>query len=152
MVKSLPAVRETGVWSLGQEDALEKERATHPIILAWKSLWLEEPGGLQSVLQHVFSCVYFVFIKHIKYTWLFYRLHLIIPGSKAFAGLFCRMLLLALSSLVPFSTAFLLSLCLPFGPSFLPVSLPHSLPLSYPTLFYYVVICLRSVLLCVFVF
>ena len=55
-------MQEMQVRSLSQEDALEKERATHSIILAWKSLWLEEPGGLQSVLQHVFSCVYFVFI------------------------------------------------------------------------------------------
>ena len=54
MVKSLTAVRETQVWSLGQEDPLEKELATHSSILAWKSPWMEEPGRLQSMgLQRV---------------------------------------------------------------------------------------------------
>ena len=45
-VKRLPAVRETLVRSLGQEDALEKEMATHSSILAWKIPWTEEPGKL----------------------------------------------------------------------------------------------------------
>ena len=49
MVKSLPAMRETRVQSLGWEDPLEKEMATHSSILAWKILCMEEPGGLQSV-------------------------------------------------------------------------------------------------------
>ena len=49
MVKHLPTVRETWVQSLGQEDALEKEMATHSSILAWKIPWMEEPGGLQSM-------------------------------------------------------------------------------------------------------
>ena len=48
-VKSLPAMRENQVRSLGQEDPLEKEMATHCSILAWKSPWKEEPGGLQSM-------------------------------------------------------------------------------------------------------
>ena len=47
MVKSLPAVQETLVRSLGQEDALEKEMATHSSILAWKIPWTEEPDELQ---------------------------------------------------------------------------------------------------------
>ena len=38
--------QETGVQSVGQEDRLEKEMATHSTILAWKTLWTEEPGGL----------------------------------------------------------------------------------------------------------
>ena len=42
-------MQETQVRSLGQEDPLEKEMATHSNILAWKILWTEEPGGLQSV-------------------------------------------------------------------------------------------------------
>ena len=46
MVKRLPAMRETGVRFLGQEDLLEKEMATHSSILAWKIPWTEEPGGL----------------------------------------------------------------------------------------------------------
>ena len=49
VVKKLPAVREIWVRSLGQEDPLEKEMATHSSILAWKIPWTEEPGGLQSM-------------------------------------------------------------------------------------------------------
>ena len=49
MVKRLPAMRETGVWSLGWEDPLEKEMATHSRTLAWKIPWTEEPGSLQSM-------------------------------------------------------------------------------------------------------
>ena len=49
MVKSLPAVQETRVQSLGQEDPLEKKMATHSSILAWRISWTEELGGLQSV-------------------------------------------------------------------------------------------------------
>ena len=47
MVKNLPAKQETRVQSLGLEGPLEKEMATHSIILAWEVLWTEEPGGLQ---------------------------------------------------------------------------------------------------------
>ena len=46
MVKNPPAMREIGVWSLGQEDPLEKGMATHSSILAWRIPWAEEPGGL----------------------------------------------------------------------------------------------------------
>ena len=49
MVKNLPAMQETWVWSLGQEDLLEKGMATHSSILAWRIPWTEEPGELQSV-------------------------------------------------------------------------------------------------------
>ena len=48
MVKNLPALQETGVQSLGQEDPLEKGMTTHSSNLAWRILWTEEPGGLQS--------------------------------------------------------------------------------------------------------
>ena len=48
-VKSLPAMQESQVQSLGQEDPLEKGMATHSSILAWRISWMEEPGGLQSV-------------------------------------------------------------------------------------------------------
>ena len=48
MVKNLPAMQETWVQSLGQEDPLEKKMATHFSILAWENPWTEEPGGLQS--------------------------------------------------------------------------------------------------------
>ena len=49
MVKSLPAMREIWVQSLGWEDPLEKEMATHSSILAWEITWSEEPGVLQSM-------------------------------------------------------------------------------------------------------
>ena len=53
-LKHLPAMRETWVESPGQEDPLEKEMATHSSILAWRTPWTEEPGGLQSTgLQRV---------------------------------------------------------------------------------------------------
>ena len=54
MVQHLPAMQETWVQSLGQEDPLEKEVAIHSRTLAWKIPWMEEPGGLQSMgLQRV---------------------------------------------------------------------------------------------------
>ena len=49
LVKNLPAVQEMQVQSLGQEDPLEKEMATHSSILAWRVLWIERPGGLHSM-------------------------------------------------------------------------------------------------------
>ena len=54
VVKNLPAKQKTWVQFLGQEDPLEEGMATHPSILAWAILWVEEPGGLQSmVLQKI---------------------------------------------------------------------------------------------------
>ena len=49
MVKNLPAVQEAWVQSLGQEDPLDKGMATQSSILAWRILWTEETGGLQSL-------------------------------------------------------------------------------------------------------
>ena len=48
-VKHLPAVQETWIQSLGWEDPLEKEMATHCSILGWRIPWTKEPGGLQSM-------------------------------------------------------------------------------------------------------
>ena len=54
IIKNLPAMWETWVHSVDWEDPLEKGMATHSSILAWRSLWVEEPGGLQSLgLQRV---------------------------------------------------------------------------------------------------
>ena len=54
MVKHSPGLLETWVWSLGLEDPLDKEMATHSSILVWRISWTEEPGGLQSMgLQRV---------------------------------------------------------------------------------------------------
>ena len=52
MVKCLPTTRETWVRSLGWEDLLEKEMATHSSTVAWKIPWMEEPGRLQSMGSH----------------------------------------------------------------------------------------------------
>ena len=49
MVNRLPTMQEIWVQSLGREDLLEKEMATHSSILAWKIAWTEEPGSLQSM-------------------------------------------------------------------------------------------------------
>ena len=59
MVKNLPAMQETWVQSLGQEDPLKKGMATHASILAWRTPWTEEPGGLSDFcLVFLFNCVY----------------------------------------------------------------------------------------------
>ena len=50
-VKHQPTMSETRVQSLGREDPLEKEMATHSSILAWKIPWMEEPGRLQSMVS-----------------------------------------------------------------------------------------------------
>ena len=52
MVKNLPAMQKTWVRSLGQEDTLAKEMATHSNISAWRIPWTEEPGELQSMWSH----------------------------------------------------------------------------------------------------
>ena len=51
IAKNLPAIQETGVLSLGQEDPLEKEMAIHSSILAWEIPWAEEPGRLHQVAK-----------------------------------------------------------------------------------------------------
>ena len=51
MVKNLPAMQETQVWSLGWEDPLEKGMVTHSSIPAWRIPWAEKPGGLQFIRQ-----------------------------------------------------------------------------------------------------
>ena len=70
MVKNLPAVQETGIQSLGQEDPLEKGMATHSSILAWIMPWTEEPGGLQSTgsqrVGHNWATKTFTFTAHDK--------------------------------------------------------------------------------------
>ena len=48
-VKNLPAMQETRVRSLGQEDPLGKEMATHSRVVVWRTPWTKEPGGLQSI-------------------------------------------------------------------------------------------------------
>ena len=55
MVKNLPAMQETWVRSLGQEDLVEQGMATHSSILAWRVPWTEEPGGLQLIIKSLLS-------------------------------------------------------------------------------------------------
>ena len=71
-VKNLPAMQETWVWSLYQEDPLVKEMANHSSILAWRIPWSEEPGGLQSIgsqrVGHDWSDLAYIHIpKNIKH-------------------------------------------------------------------------------------
>ena len=60
MVKRLPTMWETQVQSLGREDLLETEMATHSSILAWKIPWMEEPGRLQSMGSLMTERLYFL--------------------------------------------------------------------------------------------
>ena len=74
-VKNLPAMRKTQVRSLGREDPLEKRMATHSSILAWRTLWTKEPGGLQSVgsqrVRHDWAANTFtLFTFKAKVTWV----------------------------------------------------------------------------------
>ena len=55
LVKNLPAVQETRVQFLGQEDSLEKEMTTHPSIHAWRIPWTEEPGGLWFIRSQIWT-------------------------------------------------------------------------------------------------
>ena len=74
-VKHLPTIWETWLWALGQEDPLEKEMAPHSSILAWKILWMEEPGRLQSTesqrVEHDWATELFFLITQIHVAGLF---------------------------------------------------------------------------------
>ena len=68
-VKNQTAVHETWVWSLGQEDPLEKEVATHSRILAWRIPWTEGPGGLQSMGSQKVECDWVTNTMIIQWRW-----------------------------------------------------------------------------------
>ena len=82
VVKNLPMMQEAWVWFLGQEDPLEKEMATYSSILAWEILWIEEPGGLQSMgslrvrydwmTNTIYTCqgCNFTVLQYILYDWI----------------------------------------------------------------------------------
>ena len=95
-LKRLPAMQETWVRSLGREDPLEKETATHSSILAWRIPWMEESGGLQSTgsqrvghdwatshthTHHNCDC-FFVFLMLFNYS--IYLVHFYLPHCKRF--------------------------------------------------------------------
>ena len=69
VVKNLPAMQETWLWSLGREDPLEKGMAAYPSILAWRTPLTEKPGGLQPVgsqrARHGLSAEHFHFLANI---------------------------------------------------------------------------------------
>ena len=105
-LKCLPAMQETWVRSLGWEDPLEKEMATHSSILAWRIPWAEEPGGLQSTgsqrvghnwatsLHLSISKVFFLSWKHIisiLYQCDFYWLHSLLMNLQGSCS--CSLLL-----------------------------------------------------------
>ena len=73
-VKRLPTMQETWVWSLGWEDPLEKEMATHSSILAWKIPWMEKSGSLQSMGSQR--------VRHDWVTWLSFFPILWSPDAK----------------------------------------------------------------------
>ena len=77
MAKNMPAMQEAQVQSLGQEDPLEKEVATHSIILAWRIPWTEEPGGLQSmgsqkVGKECGTSAFYICIEALFHSWKLY--------------------------------------------------------------------------------
>ena len=76
MVNNLPAVQETWVWSLGQEDPLEKGMRTHSSVLAWEIPWTEEPGGLQFMkfqnTQHWMTNKQPAHLYHLSFAELFF--------------------------------------------------------------------------------
>ena len=72
MVKHLPTMRETWVWSLGQEDPLENKMATHSSILAWKIPWTEEPGRLPFTGS---QRVEHDWVTSLQDTWIFIKQH-----------------------------------------------------------------------------
>ena len=73
LVKNLPAMQETRVQSLGWEDPLEKEMATHSNILAWRITWMGEPGRLQSMgskrVGHDWATFTFTLISQMLLFW-----------------------------------------------------------------------------------
>ena len=75
VAKSLPAMQETWVWSLGWEDPLEEGMAIHSSFLAWRIPWTEEPGGLQSRGSHSWTWLKWlsssmkVTTNHINISW-----------------------------------------------------------------------------------
>ena len=66
MIKNMPAMQETWVQSLGQEDLLEEGMATHSSILPWRIPWTEESGGLQSMGSQRVGHDFYMRIEKVK--------------------------------------------------------------------------------------
>ena len=88
-VKHLPTMLETWVRSLGQEDPLQKEMTTHSSTLAWKILWVEEPGGLQ--------CMGLQRVGHNRVTWL---LNSFLPSKHLVLSSFTKIFIVRSCSLL----------------------------------------------------
>ena len=90
MVKHLPAMWETRVWSLGLEDPLEKEMATYSSALAWKIPWTEDPGRLQSMGLQIVRHDWATSLSFFPYGYLGYKSLILhyrgAPSSKAHGG------------------------------------------------------------------
>ena len=73
LVKNPPAMQDTLVWFLGQEDPLEKGMASHSSILAWRTPWTEDPGGLQSMgsqrVRHDWATKHSIAQRYLKIKW-----------------------------------------------------------------------------------
>ena len=83
VVKSLPEMQETWVQSLGREDLLQKEMATHSCILAWKIPWMEEPVRLQSMgLQS------WTWLRHFSFTFFFFHAIVVKTSMENFVQVF----------------------------------------------------------------
>ena len=78
--KRLPTMRETQVQSLGREDPLEKEMATHSSTLAWKTPWTEKPGRLQSVGSQSWTRLSDFTFTFVSFLCLEVSLQLLTPG------------------------------------------------------------------------
>ena len=114
MVKNLPVMWQTWVWSLGWKDPLEEDMATHSSILVWRIPWTEEPGGLWSVgsqswiwLKQLGTHASLMVVYFITEIWLFWSSSLILPHS------FIAMLL-ATTNLFPLPVSF--QVCFSFNP------------------------------------
>ena len=98
MVKKLPAMQETQVQFLGQEEPLEEGIATHSSILAWRIPWTEEPGGLQSMQS-----------QRVRNNWATKHSTVLVNVVNNFIGNFC----ISFFSSVSFPTSFLSSRSFP---------------------------------------
>ena len=80
MVKNSPAIQETWVPSLGREDPLEEEMATHSSILAWRIPWAEELGGLNSMVstsqKDLETKQQYIMCTHILYLYVICKTHI----------------------------------------------------------------------------
>ena len=85
-VKNLTTVQETRVQSLGQEDPLEKEMATHSGILAWRVPRTEEPGGLQSMVSQRVGHSSVIALSLFTFVIVRVRVYLSMSGNKAVLG------------------------------------------------------------------